>query len=88
MTLLPPGVKVHLALSYIDMRKGIDGLAMLVQGVLWQDPLSGHLFVFRGRTRANLIVSGMARDSVCSLSVLNTAFSCGRRTSRRAGHWR
>ena len=37
MTLLPPGVKVHLALSYIDMRKGIDGLAMLVQGVLRQD---------------------------------------------------
>ena len=53
--LLPPGVKVHLALGYVDMRKGIDGLAMLVQGVLRQDPFSGHLFVFRGRTRANLI---------------------------------
>ena len=53
--LLPPGVKVHLALGYIDMRKGIDGLAMLVQGVLQQDPFTGHLFVFRGRTRANLI---------------------------------
>jgi transposase len=26
--LLPPGVKVHLALSYIDMRKGLDGLEM------------------------------------------------------------
>ena len=50
MTLLPPSVKVHLALGYIDMRKGIDGLAMLVQGVLQQDPFSGHLFVFRGRT--------------------------------------
>jgi transposase len=37
-TLLPPGVKVHLALGYVDMRKGIDGLAMLVQGVLRQDP--------------------------------------------------
>jgi transposase len=49
MTLLPPGVKVHLALGYTDMRKGIDGLAMLVQGVLRQDPFSGHLFVFRGR---------------------------------------
>jgi transposase len=36
--LLPPGVKVHLAVGYIDMRKGIDGLAMLVQGVLRQDP--------------------------------------------------
>src|ERR1700728_4818179 len=55
ITLLPPNVKVHLALGYIDMRKGIDGLAMLVQGVLHQDPFTGHLFVFRGRTRANLI---------------------------------
>jgi transposase len=54
MTLLPPGVKVHLAFGYIDMRKGINGLAMLVQGVLRQDPFSGHLFVFRGR-KANLI---------------------------------
>jgi transposase len=54
MTLLPPGVKVHLALGYIDMRKGIDGLAMLVQSVLRQDPFSGHLFLFRGR-KANLI---------------------------------
>lgn len=54
-TLLPPNVKVHLALSFIDMRKGIDGLAMLVQGVLHQNPFTGHLFVFRGRTRANLI---------------------------------
>ena len=54
-TMLPPNVKVHLALGFIDMRKGIDGLAMLVQGVLQQDPFTGHLFVFRGRTRANLI---------------------------------
>jgi transposase len=54
MTLLPRGVKVHLAFGLIDMRKGIDGLAMLVQGVLRQDPFSGHLFVFRGR-KANLI---------------------------------
>ena len=54
MTLLPRGLKVHLAFGYTDMSKGIDGLAMLVQGVLRQDPFSGHLFVFRGR-RANLI---------------------------------
>ena len=30
MTLLPPGVKVHLALGYIDMRKGIDGLGYVL----------------------------------------------------------
>jgi transposase len=54
MTILPAGVKVHLALGYIDMRKGMDSLAMQVQGVLHQDPFSGHLFVFRGRYKANL----------------------------------
>jgi len=47
-TLLPPNVKVHLGLGYIDMRKGIDGLAMLVQEVLKKSPHSGHMFVFRG----------------------------------------
>jgi hypothetical protein len=43
MTLLPPNVKVHLALGYVDMRKGIDGLAMLVRGVPRQDPFAGWL---------------------------------------------
>ena len=40
MTLLPPGVKVHLAFGYTDMRKGMDGLALLVQEVLQADPFS------------------------------------------------
>jgi transposase len=31
------------------MRKGFDGLALLVQETLKHDPHSGHLFVFRGR---------------------------------------
>lgn len=52
--MLPPNVKVHLALGYTDMRKGMDGLAVMVQEVLRQDPFTGHLFVFRGR-KANLI---------------------------------
>ncbi len=54
MILVPSGVRVHIALGVTDMRKGLDGLAMLVQGVLEQDPFSGHLFAFRGR-KANLI---------------------------------
>ncbi|HEY1631854.1 MAG TPA: IS66 family insertion sequence element accessory protein TnpB [Rhizomicrobium sp.] len=52
--LLPANTKVHLAFGFTDMCKGLDGLAMLVQGVLHQDPFSGHLFVFRGR-KANLL---------------------------------
>lgn len=54
MTLFPAGTKVHLAFGYSDMRKRMDGLALMVQEVLQQDPFSGHLFVFRGR-KANLI---------------------------------
>jgi hypothetical protein len=52
MILVPAGVRVHIALGVTDMRKGLDGLAMLVQGVLEQDPFSGHLFAFRGRKAA------------------------------------
>ena len=37
-----------------DMRKQFDGLSALAEGVLKQDPYSGHLFVFRGR-RGDLI---------------------------------
>ena len=49
MMTVPPGVKIHLALGFTDMRKSFDGLSMVVQEVLRDDPFSGHLFVFRGR---------------------------------------
>jgi transposase len=49
MMIVPAGVKVHLALGHTDMRKGMDGLAVLVQEHLKKDPFSGHLFAFRGR---------------------------------------
>ncbi|MBM3565340.1 MAG: IS66 family insertion sequence element accessory protein TnpB [Alphaproteobacteria bacterium] len=54
MMLVPAGVKVHLALGYTDLRKGLDGLAVLVERALEKDPFSGHMFVFRGK-RADLI---------------------------------
>ena len=49
MMIVPAGVRVHLALGVTDMRKGMDGLAALVQETLKQDPFSGHLFAFRGK---------------------------------------
>ena len=54
MIVAPSGVKVHIACGVTDMRKGIDGLATLIQEVLLHDPFAGHLFAFRGR-KANLI---------------------------------
>jgi transposase len=44
----PPNVRVWLAAGVTDMRKGFDGLAVLVQQHLGQDPFSGQLFAFRG----------------------------------------
>jgi transposase len=46
---LPGGVRVYLACGVTDMRKGMIGLAMLVQQGLSDDPFSGALFAFRGR---------------------------------------
>ncbi len=46
--------KVWLACGVTDMRKGFDGLAVLVQQVLEHSPHSGALFAFRGK-RGHLI---------------------------------
>ena len=51
---VPAGVRVWLAAGHTDMRKGFDGLAVLVQEKLHYDPYGGQLFVFRGR-RGDLI---------------------------------
>lgn len=49
MISLPTGTKVWLAAGKTDMRKGFDGLSAVAQSVLHANPLSGHVFVFRGR---------------------------------------
>lgn len=49
MLTLPPTVRVFLASAPVDGRRGIDGLAGLVRDHFGEDPLSGHLFVFRNR---------------------------------------
>ncbi|WP_428540710.1 IS66 family insertion sequence element accessory protein TnpB [Rhodopila sp.] len=54
MIVLPSGARVWLACGYTDMRKGMDGLAMLAQLVLQENPFSGTLFAFRGK-RGGLI---------------------------------
>ena len=41
--------RVWLACGATDMRKGFDGLAVLVQQVLREDPHSGAVFAFCGK---------------------------------------
>jgi transposase len=54
MIALPAGTRVWVAAGVTDMRKGMDGLAALVQMTLAENPFSGHIFVFRGR-RGDLV---------------------------------
>jgi transposase len=49
MLSIPPALKIFLAAAPTDMRKSHDGLAALVEHVLRENPLSGHLFVFRNK---------------------------------------
>ena len=46
--IIPPGpLKVLVAVKPVDFRKGMVGLASLVEHELQRDPFSGILFVFR-----------------------------------------
>jgi transposase len=65
MLIIPAGVKVHLALGYTDMRKGLDGLATLVQETLKKDAFSGHLFAFRGRKASTMKVLFWDGNGLC-----------------------
>lgn len=65
MIAIPPGVQVWLATGHTDMRKGFNGLALLVQETLQRDPHCGHLFVFRGRRGSLLKVLWHDGQGLC-----------------------
>ena len=46
---LPSETRVWLASGATDMRRGFDGLALVVQETLKRNPHCGHLFVFQRR---------------------------------------
>jgi transposase len=54
MIQITPKHKIFLAVSPIDFRCGIPGISALCRRQWQQNPLSGHIFIFRNR-RANAI---------------------------------
>jgi len=50
----PAGARIWIAAGVTDMRRGFTGLSAQVQTALEQEPLSGHVFIFRGR-RGDLV---------------------------------
>ena len=51
---LSVATRVFLAVEPVDLRGSFNRLSALVQTILVQDPLSGHLFVFTNRLRNRL----------------------------------
>lgn len=56
MLTVPEHVRVFIAHDPVDFRKSCDGLAAVVSGVLEQDAMSGHVFVFFNRHRNRIKV--------------------------------
>ncbi len=54
--------RIWLASEVTDMRCGFDRLAERVRAVIGEDPLSGHLFVFRSRRGDRLKILTWDRD--------------------------
>src|SRR5207237_2544078 len=86
MIVVPASVKVHLALGHTDMRKGLDGLATLIQKHLKKDPFSGHLFVFRGKNASRLKI--LFRDGTGAVPVHQAHGSWKFLVAARGGAWR
>ena len=80
MIRLPTGTRIWIAAGVTDLRRGFHGLSAQVQTVLEQQPLSGHVFVFRGRRGDIVKVLWFDGDGLCLLAKrLEEVGSSGRR---------
>ena len=65
---LPAGTRIWIAAGVTDMRCGFQGLAAKVQTALQENPLSGHVFVFRGRRGDTLKILWATGHGLCLLA--------------------
>jgi hypothetical protein len=65
--MIPAQANISLVLGSTDMRKSIDGLALIVADLLNMDAFSGQLFVFCNRTR-NISHIPPAEPGACIVS--------------------
>ena len=72
---LPSGTKIWLVAGITDMRNGFNGLAAKVQTALKDDPMSGHVFIFRGRSGSQVKLLWSTGDGLC---LLTKRLECGR----------
>ena len=84
MIAVPPGVRILLATRPVDFRKGMDGLAALVQQVLRADPFAGEVFIFRPKRadRVKILVYDGTGLCACTRSASRPGGSAGHRRQK------
>ena len=65
MISFPANTHIWIAAGVTDLRRGFTGLSAIVQTTLALDPLSGHVFVFRGRRGDLIKVLWWDGDGLC-----------------------
>ena len=68
MITLPSNTQIWIAAGVTDLRRGFMGLSALVQSQLEQSPMSGQVFVFRGRRGDLIKVLWFDGDGLCLLA--------------------
>lgn len=62
MLTLPSSVRIFFCVTPVDIRRSFDTLSELVREYMGEDPLSGHLFVFRNREETKVKILYWDRD--------------------------
>ena len=57
-------VRIFVCTEPADMRRSFDGLCGMTVNLMQQDPLCGHLFLFRNRNRDRLKILWWDRDGL------------------------
>jgi transposase len=58
-------IQVYIATGSVDMRKSIDGLALIVSGRFSLNPFTGHMFAFSNRRRTVVKLLYWDRNGFC-----------------------
>ncbi len=66
--MLPAGVRILLCTTRQDMRKSFDTLAAVARDFMGEEPQSGTLFVFLGKSPTRIKVLWFDRNGFCLLA--------------------